>query len=75
MLEQPNAEGWSLKDIVAHLVDVEDVAFVERISRMLGEDRPFIASLTRRRAWPRAATRGGPSTICSTNSNGRREPT
>jgi DinB superfamily len=45
VLEQPNAEGWSLKDIVAHLVDVEDVAFVERISRMLGEDRPFITAI------------------------------
>jgi hypothetical protein len=34
-----------LKDIVAHLHDVESVAFVERISRMLGEERPFISSI------------------------------
>jgi hypothetical protein len=45
LLQQPNAEGWSLKDIVAHLVDVEDIAFVERISRMLAEERPFISSI------------------------------
>jgi hypothetical protein len=45
VLEQPNHEGWSLKDIVAHLVDVEGIAFVARISRMLDEERPFIASI------------------------------
>jgi hypothetical protein len=44
-LEQPNDEGWSLKDIVAHLVDVEDVAFHERIIRMLREDRPSISAI------------------------------
>jgi DinB family protein len=42
---QPNAEGWSLKDIVAHLHDVESAAFVERIRRMLEEDVPFIRSI------------------------------
>jgi hypothetical protein len=41
----PNPEGWSLKDIVAHLHDAESIAFVERISRLLDEDRPFIQSI------------------------------
>jgi hypothetical protein len=45
LLHEPNDEGWSLTDIVAHLHDVEGVAFVERISRMLNEDRPFIESI------------------------------
>ena len=45
LIERPNDEGWSLKDIVAHLHDVEDVAFVERIQRMLTEDQPFIHSI------------------------------
>jgi hypothetical protein len=45
VLETPNAEGWSVKDIVAHLVDVEGIAFVERISRMLAEERPAISSI------------------------------
>jgi hypothetical protein len=45
MLLVPNDEGWSLKDIVAHLHDVEGGAMVERISRMLHEDRPFIRSI------------------------------
>ena len=45
VLLRPNAEGWSLKDIVAHLHDVEGGAFVERIERMLHEDRPFIQSI------------------------------
>lgn len=41
----PNDEGWSLKDIVAHLVDVEEGVMVERIKRMLTEERPFISSI------------------------------
>ena len=45
VLEAPNDEGWSLKDIVAHLHDAEGIAFVERIDRMLHEERPFIASI------------------------------
>jgi len=45
LVDKPNDEGWSLKDIVAHLVDVEGVAFVERIRRMLAEVRPAISSI------------------------------
>jgi DinB superfamily len=44
-VEAPNPEGWSLKDIVAHLVDVEDGVMVERITRLLESDRPFIRSI------------------------------
>jgi DinB family protein len=45
VIDAPNDEGWSLKDIVAHLVDVEGAAFVDRIQRMLTEARPFIRSI------------------------------
>lgn len=45
VVERPNDEGWSLKDIVAHLHDVESGAMVERIRRMLTEERPFIRSI------------------------------
>jgi DinB superfamily len=45
VIQAPNAEGWSLKDIVAHLVDVEEVAFVERMQRMLDEERPLVRSI------------------------------
>jgi hypothetical protein len=45
VLEKPNDEGWSLQDIVAHLHDVENGAMVERINRMLHEERPFIRSI------------------------------
>jgi DinB superfamily len=45
VLREPNDEGWSLKDIVAHLYDVEGAAFGDRIQRMLTEDRPFIGSI------------------------------
>jgi hypothetical protein len=45
VLLAPNDEGWSLKDIVAHLHDAESIAFVERISRLLTEERPAIQSI------------------------------
>ncbi len=45
LLNEPNSEGWSLKDIVAHLHDVERVIVTDRIGRMLTEDRPFIRSI------------------------------
>jgi hypothetical protein len=45
VLEAPNPEGWSLKDIVAHVLDAEGIAFVERINRMLHEERPYIRSI------------------------------
>ena len=43
----PNEDGWSLRDIVAHLHDVESGAFTERIERMLdaAQERPFIRSI------------------------------
>ncbi len=41
----PNPEGWSLKDIVAHLHDAESIAFSERIQRMLLEDGPLVHSI------------------------------
>jgi hypothetical protein len=38
-------EGWSVKDVVAHLVDAESIAFADRIRRIVEEDRPFIESI------------------------------
>ncbi|HYY88306.1 MAG TPA: DinB family protein [Chloroflexota bacterium] len=45
LLQAPNDEGWSLTDIVAHLHDVENGVMVERIQRLLHEERPFIPSI------------------------------
>ena len=44
-LEAPNDEGWSVKHIVAHLVDVETGVMVDRITRLLEAERPFIRSI------------------------------
>lgn len=44
-LHQPNPEGWSIRDVVAHLHDAEGIAFTVRIRRMIDEDTPFIASI------------------------------
>jgi hypothetical protein len=45
VVEQPNPEGWSLKDIVAHLVDAEGIAFYDRMTRMVAEDRPLVLAI------------------------------
>ena len=45
VLYAPNDEGWSLKDIVAHLHDVEQGALAGRIRRMLDVARPLIHSI------------------------------
>jgi hypothetical protein len=44
-LATPRDEGWSVKDVVAHLTDTEWIAFAERIRRIAQEDHPFIASI------------------------------
>ena len=38
-------DGWSVGDVVAHLVDTEGGVIVARLKRILGEDRPFIRSI------------------------------
>lgn len=38
-------KGWSVHHVVAHIFDVEQVIFDDRIQRILDEDRPFIRSI------------------------------
>jgi hypothetical protein len=45
ILHRPNPEGWSVKDVVAHMHDVESIAFTVRIRRMVEEHNPAIASI------------------------------
>jgi len=44
-LVHPVDDGWSLRHVVAHVLDVERVIYTDRIQRMLAEDRPFIRSI------------------------------
>jgi hypothetical protein len=41
-VEQANEEGWSAKDVVAHLLDTDGIAVRPRIGRIVNEDRPRI---------------------------------
>jgi hypothetical protein len=41
-LSTPSDGDWSPKDVVAHLLDVQDIDFNQRIRRTLTEDRPLI---------------------------------
>jgi hypothetical protein len=42
---QPRDDGWSVKDALAHVLDVEIGVIPVRIRRILDEDRPFIRSI------------------------------
>ena len=44
-LTAPVDEGWSVRHVVAHVLDVETVIYTDRIQRMLREDGPFIRSI------------------------------
>jgi hypothetical protein len=38
-------DGWSVRDVIAHLVDADSGVIVARMRRILEEDRPFIRSI------------------------------
>jgi hypothetical protein len=41
----PVDDGWCVRDALAHILDVEEVIYIDRIARILAEDRPFIRSI------------------------------
>ncbi len=41
----PLDEGWCVRDALAHILDVEEVIYTDRIGRILAEDRAFIRSI------------------------------
>jgi hypothetical protein len=43
--EAAPADAWSPRDVVEHLLDVEEIAFVTRIRRIVEEDDPLIRSI------------------------------
>lgn len=45
VLTRPLDGGWSPRDVIAHLIDVEDAVFRTRIQRMLTEDEPQFTSI------------------------------
>jgi uncharacterized damage-inducible protein DinB len=44
-VEAPVDGGWSARDVVHHILDVQEVAFMSRIRRIVEEERPFIRSI------------------------------
>ncbi|MGE5596227.1 MAG: DinB family protein [Hyphomicrobiales bacterium] len=43
--EASGGAEWGPKEVVAHLLDTQEIAFVSRIRRIIEEDRPFIRSI------------------------------
>jgi hypothetical protein len=60
VVEAPDAEGWSAKDVVAHLLSIHYAANVQRVRLMLDNDDPVIPAVDElatleasgMRAWP-----------------------
>jgi hypothetical protein len=44
-LTAPLDDGWSVRDALAHILDVEEVIATDRIARIVAEDQPFIRSI------------------------------
>jgi hypothetical protein len=44
-LEGPAEGEWGARQVLEHLIDVEGIAFRERIGRIVTEDDPFIRSI------------------------------
>lgn len=42
---ESSGEAWGARQVLEHLVDVEGIAFRERIGRIVEEDNPFIRSI------------------------------
>jgi hypothetical protein len=44
-VEAPGAEGWSPRDVVAHLASLTSVTFVARVTLMLDQDDPVVPGI------------------------------
>lgn len=42
---EPSGDVWGARQVLEHLIDVEGIAFTERIGRIVDEDNPFIRSI------------------------------
>jgi hypothetical protein len=41
----PIDDGWSVRDVIAHLVDTNSGVIVARMRRIVAEDHPYIRSI------------------------------
>jgi hypothetical protein len=48
---KPSMERWSISEILAHLAETEDVAFRQRIKKMVEEDSPLLESYDQNAAY------------------------
>ncbi len=44
-LQGSSTDQWGARQVLEHLIDVEGIAFRQRIGRIVQEDRPFIRSI------------------------------
>jgi len=44
-IERPDSDGWSARDVLAHIIDVDEGVTSARIERIIAEHAPFIRSI------------------------------
>lgn len=45
VVSEPGSEGWSARDVVAHLLSVQGPALAQRVRLMLEDDRPTVPNV------------------------------
>ena len=61
LLSRPGAEGWSPKDVLAHLISIQQPALVDRVKAMLDHDLPLLPDVDEHETLEQSGLRGRPA--------------
>lgn len=61
LLSRPGKEGWSPKDVLAHLISIQQPALVDRVKAMLDHDLPALPDVNEHETLERSGLRGRPT--------------
>ena len=59
-LDRPGDEGWSPKDVLAHLISIQGPALVDRVTAMLDSELPLLPDADEHRLLEASGLRGRP---------------
>jgi hypothetical protein len=62
-LDRPGDEGWSPKDVLAHLISIQGPALVDRVTAMLERDLPLLADADEQKLLAASGLRGRPAGV------------
>ncbi len=61
ILSKPGREGWSPKDVLAHLISIQQPAIVDRVKAMLDHDLPALPNVDEHETLEQSGLRGRPT--------------